>query len=482
MAIWGSWINSTVRRTRRRATLDPGLWIVDSHSAAGTLTGAMTALVGSSVRRSSMVGRQSRMVFVLCILYGFAANAFAQQRQAQLSWWDRAIEEKVGNYWIKTDVPPEEAISLARHLNFMYGEYSKRLADMPVRAQEKLNVLIFKERREYELTLLARFGVNAGGTGGMFFVNSQGNALAFWTQELPRRRIEHVIQHEGFHQFAYSRFGNDLPIWVNEGLAEFFGESLVVGDTFIIGQTTPRVLDSVKNAIELKTYIPFQQMLTMTPRQWGAAMHLSNGSAPLQYAQAWSMVHFLVYGDGGKYVGAFEIYLKHLNNGLPPREAFVRSFGNDIEAFESRWKQYALAAKPSAFVTATERIQFLAEGALELSRQNIYPQTLDELRQKLKEIKFTHTLDTHGTEVKLPADDDALYTIPLDHLSDPEEPPVFTLQPFNPHRLPAREQALEERNPTPPTISTEHLRPREMSVKWIRDPELNVFSYQIVVK
>src|SRR5688572_12857032 len=172
-----------------------------------------------------------------------AQLCWAQDRQAQLSWWDRSVQEKVGHYWIKTDLPADEAISLAQHLNFMYAEYSKRLASMPVRVQERLNVLLFKDRRDYELTLLARFGVSAKGSGGMFFVNSAapGGALALWTGDLPRQRIQHVIQHEGFHQFAYSRFGNDLPVWLNEGLAEFFGESLVIGDTFIIGQTTPRV-------------------------------------------------------------------------------------------------------------------------------------------------------------------------------------------------------------------------------------------------
>ena len=41
----------------------------------------------------------------------------------------------------------------------------------------------------------------------------------------------HVAQHEGFHQFAWSRFAEDLPVWVNEGMAEFFGESVIVGDT-----------------------------------------------------------------------------------------------------------------------------------------------------------------------------------------------------------------------------------------------------------
>ena len=45
----------------------------------------------------------------------------------------------------------------------------------------------------------------------------------------------------------------------------------------------------------------------------------------------------------------------------------VRAFGDDVESFETRWKEFALAAKPSAFVSAMEKIEFLAEGAVIVS-------------------------------------------------------------------------------------------------------------------
>jgi hypothetical protein len=209
---------------------------------------------------------------------------------------------------------------------------------------------------------------------------------------------------------------------------------------------------------------------------------LSGGSALVNYNQAWSMVHFLVYGDGGKYVGPFESYLKHLNNGMPSDKAFVRAFGPDIVAFENRWKQYALSAKPSSFVSAMERMEFLAEGALQLSRQKKHPATLEELKSALKEIDFTHVVKTHGAEVKLNARDDALFTIPMDDLTTADQPPVFVVTKAKFGRLSRKEQMLEEQNPTPAVIATENLKPRSMSVRWIRDKEKNTFSYQIVIK
>jgi hypothetical protein len=411
----------------------------------------------------------------------FAAPQKPPERQAQLSWWDRSPEKKIGQYWIKTDLPATQANALARHINIMYDEYSRRLASLPLRNQEKLNVLIFRDPQDYLLTLRARFGVNATGTGGMFFVTPAGAALAFWTEGLPQRRIEHVVQHEGFHQFAYSRFGEDLPMWVNEGLAEFFGESVLVDDKLIIGQNTPRVLETVKAAIDSNQHVPFRNMLTMTQQKWNAAVNGDEGNAALNYHQAWSMVHFLVYGDGGKYVGAFETYLKHLNNGLPSEEAFVRTFGDDIEAFEKRWKQYALQSKPSSFVAAMERMEFLCEGLLELSRVKKYPQTLDELKTALREIGFSHIIKTHGTQVTLKAEDDALFEIPLDDLCPAQ--PVFEVTKTRLNRQATRrERMLEEQNPTPATVSTANLKPRGLSVRWLRDDKDNTLRYDVVVR
>jgi len=145
------------------------------------------------------------------------------------SWWSGLRPRPRGRsaqYWVKTDLPAEQANTLAQHLNLMHAEYAAHLASLPARAPTPLNVLLFADREDYLETLRLRYGIHAAGTGGMFFVNPSGTALALWTGDLSRRRALHVLRHEGFHQFGYSRFGTDLPLWVNEGLAELFGASV----------------------------------------------------------------------------------------------------------------------------------------------------------------------------------------------------------------------------------------------------------------
>ena len=191
------------------------------------------------------------------------------------SWWDRTAtsrdaQMKSRYYRLRSDLAPDETRALGRHLDTMYGEYQRRLGALDQRSPEVLDVLIFKSQQDYEKTLREQFGINGQGSGGMFFTSPRGAALAFFVESLPRSRVLHVVQHEGFHQYAYSRFGNDLPPWVNEGLAEFFGESVVIDDTVIIGQTSQRTLELLRKAIDAQKQLHFRDIVTMDGERWAS--------------------------------------------------------------------------------------------------------------------------------------------------------------------------------------------------------------------
>lgn len=433
--------------------------------------------MGYSLKKNIGIFGRWRWQPVLAMLLWLASPA-SGQRQAEEPWWERSFVASSAYYWIRTDLPRSDAQAVARHLDAMYEEYSRRLASLPERAPMKLNVYLFKSRRDYELTLRARFGVDTARTGGVFFTTNTDSGLALWTEHLSERRIKHVLQHEGFHQFAYSRFGSDLPHWANEGLAEFFGQAVLVGDALVTGQADQRTLTRLKDSIKEKTYTPFDQMISLSPEQWRT--ELASGEAGLLYDQSWSMVHFLVYAQNGRWMGAFERYLKMINNGLMSREAYRRAFEtSDTDAFEQRWRQFLLEAVPSAFITALERIEFLAEGALELSRQGIFPESLDELRRELIAIDFTYRFAKHGRMVTLEATDDDVYRIPRDGRR--EHQPVFLVSRTNLRQLTRRQRIIEEEHPTPSIITTEDLKPRGLAIDWRRGKENTTFSYRIDV-
>ena len=69
----------------------------------------------------------------LCALLVLVRPTLAQ-RLAEEPWWDRSYEGGSEHYWIKSDLPRADTRAIARHLDIMHGEYSRRLASLPQRA------------------------------------------------------------------------------------------------------------------------------------------------------------------------------------------------------------------------------------------------------------------------------------------------------------------------------------------------------------
>lgn len=420
------------------------------------------------------------IVLLLLLSAGLAPRAIGQDELPLTAPWHQRMKVVRSNHYIiHSDLTEDETRAYARHLDIVFQAYVKRLGSLRQRAPQSLNVYLFAKRDDYLRTLESQFGIDGTGSGGMFFVNQRGNGLAIWTEGLPRQRVEHVIQHEGFHQVAFALFGGELPVWANEGLAEFFGEGVVVGNELVIGQNSPRTLDALRDAIEKNEVIPFATMLTLSGQAWNA--NVTTGNARLQYQQAWSMVHFLVYGDGGRYRNAFERYLRFLNMGNQSLDAWVKAFGNaDLTSFEARWAAFIKEAKPSAFLTALERMEFLAAGMKALHQRGERPPTFAELRAKLEEIGFRYTIEQHGITTVFEASDAALFDIPMDDLT--KEQPVFVVEKIKRRTSSYRERKLEEEHPYPAEIRTEELRPNNLRVVWYRDrDDPSKFHFEIEV-
>jgi hypothetical protein len=385
-------------------------------------------------------------------------------------------EQRSKHYRILSDLSPEETKTYAGHLDLFYQEYARRFAHLPQQAPEVPFVLMFSRERDYLDVLRNTYGINATGSGGMFFMSPRGAALAFFVESLPRTRVFHVIQHEGFHQYAFSRFTNTLPMWVNEGLAEFFGEAVVVDGRVILGQASPGPVDAIKRAIERDATIDFLRLLRMTGDEWNA--NVAAGSASIQYMQSWSMIQFLGTAENGRYQPRFEGYLRLIHAGMPSERAFIEAFGTaDIASFEKTWKEWAKSTQPTAFGTAAMRLTFLAEGLRALSRDGVATDGLDDLLAKLRQRDFTIEVSVHGRTQVLRADESIL-DIPQDPLAKAK--PVFDFIPAKPARQTKKEQHLEELHPTPAVVHTRGLAPRELVLKWTRTKGGDDFDYDLL--
>ena len=222
-------------------------------------------------------------------------------------------------YEINTDHDIDMVREAAARLTAMAEEYHRRTMGFAGKIRRRLPFYLFSDAADYK----AMGGIGAG--------VYKGSCLMAYLPKGGGPSVWHVVQHEGFHQFVDKVMGGRLPIWANEGLAEYFGHGIWTGDGFVTGVIPPSRLGRVKTLIGSGKVKPFLEMLLMTNAEWQAALDVRN------YDQAWSMVHFLVHAEDGKYRDAFSSFLRDLSGGTPPVKAFRLHFGGDVDAFQKKY-------------------------------------------------------------------------------------------------------------------------------------------------
>lgn len=232
-------------------------------------------------------------------------------------------------YVLYTDLTEADAREADLRMTRMFEEYQRRTSGFAGRVNSKFPFYLYRSPDEYYA---------AGGppkSDGVFMRRSDGQSkLMAIAGEHANAETWHVVQHEGFHQFVAATIQYELPIWVNEGLAEYFGEAIWTGDGFVSGLIPQERLLQIKEGIRSGQFKPFRVMMAMSHQEWGDDLDYSN------YNEAWAMVHFLAHADNGKYQGPFVQFLTRVSRGQEAQAAWDNVFGRDTDAFQAKFAEW----------------------------------------------------------------------------------------------------------------------------------------------
>jgi len=267
-------------------------------------------------------------IFVLLL----CATAFAQGqrriKQSEPKVESAKLATHEGKYYvIHTDLSRDEVREADLRMSKMAEEYHERTKDFAGEIREKFPFYLFRNEADF---------IAAGGKPGSagVYMNDTRTLMAIAGEALTADTW-HTVQHEGFHQFAVAVIGGELPIWVNEGLAEYFGEAVFTGDGFVVGVIPEWRRERIVKTIRARKFLPIRQIMLLTHPEWNADLRLEN------YDQAWSMVHFLIHAEEGKYRNGFAKFIRAVGAEQPWEKAWLAHIG-PADGFEQRWRDYWL--------------------------------------------------------------------------------------------------------------------------------------------
>lgn len=312
-------------------------------------------------RGSRTLGAVALSTVLSALLFGCNATGATPPVEYQSEPWtfrDRPGKKLItAHYEIHTTLRDEMLLSgIPEMCESAYAEYAK-LVPPQRELDRRMQVYLFATRSEW-----ADFTREFTGPRAAVFLKVRNGGYS----ERGVSVIQYVshditfplLAHEGFHQYLYCCVTDQVPAWLNEGLAVYFEGQELAGDgrTRFQPWNNPARSNALADAILRKKLFPLTELLDthagriagMPPRVVGT-----------YYAQLWMLVGFLMEGENGKYAENFQRLLRAVSGG--DLEQFARvanmmseagdvSFGRalfeafitqDIAAFEDEFNRYA---------------------------------------------------------------------------------------------------------------------------------------------
>jgi tetratricopeptide (TPR) repeat protein len=221
--------------------------------------------------------------------------------------------------------------------------------------------------------------------GGFFIPSAERNYIALSVEDLGYN-VDEVIYHEYFH-YVTGRNLRNVPLWLNEGLAQYYSTFRLSKDKIKIIVGSPlgeRVLD-----LRRRPLIPLEKLFAVNYKSPEYNERIKTG---IFYAESWSLVHYLIQGNAGQRQTQFDSFISLLENQVSPKEAFEKSFQTDYAKMEKELSKYLTQfAFPGVEYTLNRKIS---------TDDNIKTSKLSEAETKIKQADLLILMERYDVAEK----------------------------------------------------------------------------------
>ncbi|MFW6413869.1 MAG: DUF1570 domain-containing protein, partial [Verrucomicrobiota bacterium] len=299
------------------------------------------------------------------------------------------------NYHIHTTVSEDFANLIADHMEQIFREYRSRLDTLfGGRDVDKMQILVFESQRDY----IQALGNIVQGSRGVFIPDKK--ILAGFIGNDPPDVLFNVLYHEGFHQFVHHYIAKRCPVWLNEGLAQYFSEAIWTGKRFEVGGIPPHRLTILRRNRK-DELIDVERLLSISSEEWMNKVNTRDPEASTLYNEAWLLTHFLIDGANGRFRPKFREYIEKIADGEGSYEAFVDCFGDNFSKLQELLDKYLQQLEPSKKYICMQNVRTIG-GLLHaiISHDQELLDDIDDmedLHDLLKDMKWQLTLQDGTT-------------------------------------------------------------------------------------
>ena len=265
-----------------------------------------------------------RLTLILAaILYLLLGASAFHPSSAKDSW--TSVHSK--NFFLIGNASGKEIKQVAVRLEQFREVFSRIFTKLKFNSPVPTTVVVFKSDSSY------RPFKPSPNTAGYFQPGPDVNYITLTTELHGDQDPFNVIFHEYTHLLVNNTVGN-MPIWFNEGLAEYYSTFSITDDRKIM------LGKPIANHVFLLRENKMLPLRTLFQVDQQSRYYNEREKQSIFYAESWALMHYLILGNNGQRLPQLGKFIQSMDTNVPMEQAFQQAFETTFEKMEKELRDY----------------------------------------------------------------------------------------------------------------------------------------------
>jgi Tfp pilus assembly protein PilF len=271
-----------------------------------------------------------RVVYRSALLLAFCGLFFSPVLCAAHN--DTWVEVRSPDFTVISNAGEKEARKIADQFEQIREVFQNAFQKMRVDLGKPVIIFALKNEDSMKSMLPAFWEVKGHMHPGGVYQPAEEKHFVVVRTDLEGPNPYEIVYHEYTHALMNIN-SRDMPLWLNEGIAEFFGNSAIHEDYVEIGKIAPYHLQ----VLQQNKLIPIP---TLLQADHTSPYYNENNRASVFYAESWAIVHYLLMDPDARKRNLLHDFLAAYDAGGNLVDAAQKSFG-DLNKFAQKMEGYS---------------------------------------------------------------------------------------------------------------------------------------------
>jgi tetratricopeptide (TPR) repeat protein len=254
------------------------------------------------------------------------ARTLGTPAQSRDNW--RSV--RTNNLLVIGNADPEKLRQVAAWLEFFHSAFARLVSRNVLDSSVPTRVIVFRDEASF-VPFKPLYQGRPANVAGFFQPGDDVNYIAISLDPGERDPFS-----TAFHEYVHLHLKDNVPgvpLWLNEGLAEFYGSMQFSGGEALLGAPLAHYIQLLRS----QEMLPLATLFSIGSN---SPHYNEQEKSGIFYGQSWALVHYLMLGGGGGRQEQFKRFLQQVGRGDAPAKALEDSFGTSVAVVENELKAY----------------------------------------------------------------------------------------------------------------------------------------------